>query len=246
MTQVTQLFRHPLKSHGREELREVVLTAGQPMPWDRLWAVAHDSSKADGSGWVPYANFSVGTKAPKLAAINAVLDEDSETLTLSHPDRPDLVFRPDSDGDRLVDWVQPLVPQNRALPARIVRLSNRGFTDTDYPSVSLCNAATHRAVADKSGKALSNLRWRGNIWFDTDTAWQEFDWVDRDVSIGGAVLRIRERIQRCLHTTASPKTGERDVDTLALLNTWDHQDFGVYAEVIQSGPVTVGDKVEVI
>ena len=45
---VTQLWRHPVKSHGREALERVTLTAGETLPWDRLWAVAHDSSTADG------------------------------------------------------------------------------------------------------------------------------------------------------------------------------------------------------
>jgi uncharacterized protein YcbX len=141
--------------------------------------------------------------------------------------------------------VLPLVPQDRALPDRILRLAERGFTDTPFPSVSLCNLASHRAVADKAGVALSNLRWRGNIWFDTGTAWDEFDWIGKDVAIGGALLRVREPIRRCLHTAANPETGERDVDTLGILNSWDHQDFGVYAEVIQSGQVAIGDAIEV-
>lgn len=245
MTTLVQLFRHPLKSHGREELQSVTLTAGQAMPFDRLWAVAHDHSRADGSEWARCVNFSIGSKAPKLAAINAVLAEDGKTLTLSHPERPDLTFQPDSEAARLIEWVLPLVPQDRALPDRILRLAERGFTDTPFPSVSLCNLASHRAVADKAGVALSNLRWRGNIWFDTGTAWDEFDWIGKDVAIGGALLRVREPIRRCLHTAANPETGERDVDTLGILNSWGHQDFGVYAEVIQSGQVAIGDTIEV-
>ena len=245
MTRVAQLFRHPLKSHGREELTSVELATGQAMPWDRVWAVAHDASKADGSGWASCANFSRGSKAPSLMAINATLDEATETLTLTHPDRPDLVFRPDTEAARLIEWVLPLVPLDHALPERILRLAGRGFTDSDYPTISLCNLASHRAVAEKSGKPLSNLRWRGNLWFDTDQPWSEFDWVGHDVSVGSAVLRVKEPIVRCLATTASPKTGKRDVDTLAILNTWDHQNFGVYAEVVKSGSVSVGDRVEV-
>ncbi|APE42358.1 molybdenum cofactor biosysynthesis protein [Sulfitobacter alexandrii] len=245
MTTVTQLFRHPLKSHGREELRTVALTAGQSMPFDRQWAVAHDRSKADGTEWAQCVNFSIGTKAPKLAAIDARLDPDGETLHLTHPERPDLSFRPNTQGDRLIDWVQPLVPQNRAMPDRVLRLAGRGFTDTDFPSVSLCNLASHRAVEGKAGTDLSNLRWRGNIWFDSGLPWEELDWIGKEIAIGGAVLGVREPIRRCLHTAANPATGERDVDTLGILNTWDHQDFGIYAEVIRSGPVAVGDRVEV-
>jgi hypothetical protein len=41
---------------------------------------------------------------------------------------------------------------------------------------------------------------------------------------------------------ANPETGARDVDTLMhLRDGWGHQDFGVYAEVIEGGPIVVGD-----
>ena len=46
---VTSIWRHPIKSHGREELDEVTLAAGQTMPGDRMWAIAHENSKADNS-----------------------------------------------------------------------------------------------------------------------------------------------------------------------------------------------------
>ena len=39
------IYRHPIKSHGRENLQAVVLTQGQCMPWDRHWAVTHERSK---------------------------------------------------------------------------------------------------------------------------------------------------------------------------------------------------------
>lgn len=245
--QVTALFRHPLKSHGREALETVTLHAGQAMPMDRHWAVAHQMSKADGTAWVPCANFSRGSKAPKLMAINARLDEASGNLTLSHPERPDLTFDPDHDSAAFLDWVRPLVPQDRALPARILRLPQRGFTDTDFASVSLCNTASHDAVSERAGQTLSPLRWRGNIWFDGTEPWAETGWIGKQLRLGDAVLSVKEPILRCLATTANPETGARDVDTLDILNsTWGHQDFGVYAAVVKGGKVSLGDTVDVI
>ena len=41
MATVAALYRHPIKAIGREEVDEVDLIAGQTMPGDRLWAVAH-------------------------------------------------------------------------------------------------------------------------------------------------------------------------------------------------------------
>ena len=44
---------------------------------------------------------------------------------------------------------------------------------------------------------------------------------------------------------ANPDTGRRDFDTLAALRSWDHQDFGVYAGVVEGGSIATGDTVEV-
>ncbi|MEW2915495.1 MOSC N-terminal beta barrel domain-containing protein [Ruegeria sp. ANG10] len=242
--EVTQLWRHPIKSHGREAVETVNVTPGQTMPGDRVWAVAHEASKADGSKWVPCANFSRGAKAPQLMAIST--QSNGDTLTLSHPDRPDLTFAPDSEQQAFLDWVRPLMPVNRAASARIIRVPGRGMTDSDFPSISLCNLASHRAVGQKLGQDLSVHRWRGNIWLDGMPLWEEFDWLGREVQIGEAVLRVRERITRCLATTANPDTGVRDSDTLGALETWGHQDFGVYAEVLEGGAISVGDKVELL
>ncbi|WP_171127083.1 MULTISPECIES: MOSC domain-containing protein [unclassified Ruegeria] len=242
--EVTSLWRHPIKSHGHEAVETVTLSPGQTMPGDRVWAIAHEASKADGSEWAPCANFSRGAKAPQLMAITAKLSGD--TVELSHPQRPDLSFQPDAEQDAFLDWVKPLMPADRAASARIVRVPGRGMTDSDFPSVSLCNMASHRAVEQKLGKDLSIRRWRGNIWFNGLPLWEEFEWLGREVQIGQAVFHVRERITRCLATTSNPDTGERDADTLGALNRWNHQDFGVYAEVIRGGEVKTGDTVQVL
>lgn len=244
---VTQLWRHPVKSHGREALGGVTLTRGQTLPWDRQWAVAHDSSTADGSDWVPCQNFSIGAKAPRLAAINAEFDELSGQLVLSHPELGQLTLNPDIDGEKLVAWAGPLIPQNRPQSQRVVRSVTQGFTDTSFPSISLMNAASHKAVEGRLGRPLETERWRGNIWVDGFAPWEEFDWIGKHLRIGAAQLEIKERVTRCNHTTASPRTGKSDTDTLSLLNDgWGHQDFGVYAEVTRSGRVEIGDTVEAL
>ncbi len=244
---VTGLWRYPIKSHGRESLDQVALTAGQTFPWDRVWAIAHTQSDADGAEWAPCQHFSRGSKAPRLAAITARLDETAGIVHLSHPDLPDLTVNPDQDADALLAWAGPLIPENRAQSARVVRGAQRGFTDTDFASISIMNAASHRTVQGRLGRTLEPERWRGNIWLDGLAPWEEFDWLGREIRIGTAILAVRERIVRCTHTMASTRTGLRDTDTLALLKEeWQHQDFGVYAEVIQDGDIALNDQAELV
>ena len=247
MATVAQIWRHPIKSHGREPLASVELAVGQTMPWDRTWAVAHEAAKTAGTEWAHCANFSRVAKAPALMAIEAQLDEARETLTLSHPDLPDLRFHPDSEPEKLIEWARPLMPDGRMASARIVRVPGRGMTDTDFPSISLGNLSSHRAVEQKLGRKLSAKRWRGNIWLDGLAPWEEFDWIGRTIRIGAAELKIEDRTTRCLATTANPATGVRDADTLGVLQDgWGHKDFCVYAVVTKSGRIALGDCASVL
>ncbi|MCX8226596.1 MAG: MOSC domain-containing protein [Sulfitobacter sp.] len=249
--QVCALYRHPIKSHGREAITQAHLIQGQTMPWDRVWAVTHEATKFNESqpAWASCHNFVVGSRTPGLAGIWAKLDVANRRLTLTHQDLAPLSFCPD-DPDHtsaFLEWVAPLCPENRAAPTAIVAAPNRGMTDSDYPSISIMNTASHLAVADALGVEITKERWRGNIWLDDVAAWAEFGWIGRDVKIGTAVLRIREPIERCPVINTNPITGRRDTAMLDILNSaFGHQDFGVYAEVIQSGDIALGDKAEVI
>jgi len=246
MARLAEIWRHPIKAHGRERVEHATLAAGETLPWDRRWAVAHEASKANGETWVPCANFSRAAKAPGLMAITAASNPSANTVTLVHPDRPDLTFDPDSDVDSFLDWVRPLMPADRASSSRIVRSPGRGMTDSDFPSVSINAFASHGAVEGRIGRALSHARWRGNLWIDGTAPWEEFDWIGRQLQIGEVVLDIRQPITRCLATAANPETGQRDADILSELDGFGHRDFGVLGAVITGGTIRPGDTVTLL
>ncbi|MGJ8611504.1 MAG: MOSC domain-containing protein [Octadecabacter sp.] len=247
MSTVAELWRHPIKSHGREALAAVDLIAGKCMPWDRHWAVIHDVSTYDGVGWARGQNFMIGARTPKLAGIWAELDEASGKITLRHVDNGSITFNPDTDIDVFLNWVAPLCPADRAVPTGIVSADGRGMTDTDYPTVSIMTRASHAAVETAMGQSLELERWRGNIWLDGPGPCEEFEWIGKTIRIGTAELEIREPIKRCMHTAANPVTGERDADTLGTLkSTFGHHNFGVYAVVTQDGHVALGDQAQVL
>lgn len=246
---VAAIQRHPVKSHGREALAEVGLTAGAALPWDRTWAVTHGESKIEPGKWARCVNFMIASRTPRLMAIDARLDAATGILTLTHPDLPALSFRPDDPADtgRFVAWVQPLCPPERAQPAGILRVPDVAMTDTDYPSVSLISLASNAALGRHLGRSLSPFRWRANFWLDGLEPFAERDLVGRRMRIGTAELEITEPKVRCLATTANPETGERDADTLGALQAmFGDREFGVYARVVTGGAVRVGDRAEVL
>lgn len=240
---LAQICRHPIKGHGRETLASVRLLAGECLPWDRHWAVAHEAARLE-PGWNPCMNFARGAKAPQLMAISSILDEVTGRVTLHHPARGKITFNPDDPGELpgFLTWVQPLNPENRARPSQIVK-ADRGMTDSDFPSVSILSTTSLADLSARMGRNLSPHRFRGNLWLEGAEPWAESGWIGRHLRIGSAVLRVEERITRCNATKVDPETGIADADTLSALEAaFDHQDFGVYATVIEGGNVTTGDE----
>ncbi len=244
---LSHIFRHPLKALGREALDKVALQPDAWLPWDRLWAVAHDRAKLQGDGWHHKANFLRGVTEPALMAVTSTFDEAAGTLTLDHPDAGGVTARPDADADwpLLSEWLGRVWPADLPAPTGIYRAQSAHQTDSPEPWIAIHNHSTHRAVEQRAGKPLSIHRWRGNLWIDGLGPWQEFEWIDRQITIGEVTFDVVQRITRCKATHANPDTGRRDTETLDVLRTWDHQDFGVFARVAAGGTISTGDPVTV-
>ncbi|KPQ05957.1 MAG: putative Fe-S protein [Rhodobacteraceae bacterium HLUCCA12] len=227
----------------------MTLTAGRTLPFDRAWAVAHQAAGFDQpEGWEPKLKFLRGWAAGNLQAIRAEFDDETRRITLRHPDRPDLNATLPEDGAALVDWLRPLWPERRPAPAALVARRDGGaLTDVPDPYVSVLSLASNRVLGARLGQDLSIHRWRGNLWLDGLAPWEEFDLIGQTLAIGDTRLRVEERITRCRATCANPQTGLDDADTLGALEAgYGHIDFGVYARVIEGGPVARGDKVEIL
>jgi uncharacterized protein len=245
VARVAHLWRHPIKGHGVEAVDAAELSPGATMPWDRVWAIAHEATRIrqDDPGWAPCANFGRGAKSPRLMAIRAATDEATGRIALRHPDAGPIEVDPDDPEDRarLVAWVAPLWEASRARPAFVTR-ARAGLTDSEFPSISILSLASLGALSDRIGRPLAMERFRGNVWLEGLGPWEEWGWVGRELDVGGARLRVRERITRCKATTVNPETGAADADTLGALEAgWGNADFGVYAEVVAGGRIAVGD-----
>jgi len=245
---IAEIWRYPVKGHGREKLERVQLTTGECIPCDRRWAVLHEAAVFDDAKpeWKPCTCFPSASTAPLLQAVTARSDIVRHRLAFSHPRLDDLTVDPDDrrDADRFINWVQPLSPADRARPERLVQVPGRGMTDTDYPSVSVINLASHAEVSRKVGREISHLRWRGNIVLDGLNPWEETRWPGRRLVAGQTELEIVEPTVRCMATAASVRTGLRDADVLGALQAgWAHRRMGVYARVTRTGELRCGDRI---
>ena len=250
MAAVSTLDCHPIKGIGRHRLDEVCLTAGQTMPNDRIWAVTHEASKYDPAtpAWISCGNFIRGAKAPALQALELYITPKGYGL-LHNAEITPYEFDPEDEAQHagFLRWLARFIPENRAQPKALVRAETRGMTDSDFPSISIHTTASLAALSEVAGKPVELERFRGNIWLDGCVAWEERSWIGKRIRIGEAELEVREHIGRCMATTANPETGAQDIWTLKLLEKhWGHTQFGVYAEVVKSGRIALGDKAELI
>ncbi len=250
---VTSLWRHPVKSLGAEPLRSVRLEAGRTMPGDRVWALTHDRSRYDfeRAEWAVCSTFLRAATFPALMAVSADWNGGGPPegpVRFRHPDLPDLTVDLDApEGEAaFVAWADALIPAGAPRPARLARAmadgAPRGMTDSRRPTISLLSDASRAALAERVGAPLDRRRFRGNVWLEGAAPWAEFDLVGRRVRLGGALVEVTARIDRCSAICADPVGGTRDLDLLeALESRWRHSDFGVKAEVIEGGTVALGD-----
>ena len=146
-----------------------------------------------------------------------------------------------------MNWVASLCPENGPQGFKIVKVPNRGMTDTDYSSISLLSLSSIEDLSKKAGSTLDMRRFRGNLWINNSEPYEELNWVGKILRIGEAELEVIEPIERCNATKTNPINGQRDVDTLKILrDNFQHQNFGVYCKVLSKGKVRLGDTVKKI
>lgn len=247
---LAHIRRHPVKSVGGEGLERVTLAPARRLPGDREWAVLTEAGERNAQAsqtggepdrWLPKSCFVRGVQSPRIHAISGGWSDGR--LVLRQPTRADLVIDPETQGDRLVDWLRPLWPADAPAPTRLVR-GAAIWTDQKWPWISLLSLASLADLEARAGRSLGIHRWRGNLWVDGWTPWAERELIGQIIRIGAVELRVTGHVGRCDATSANTDTGERDIDMLATLDRlYGHTDFGIFAEVVTGGGIALGDEV---
>jgi len=250
---VVAVYRYPVKGLSAEAMDRVVLTPGECLPHDRRFAIALDSTRFDPEQpeWLPKTHFIMLMRDEKLAQLRTRFDAESGVLAIAENDR--VLLRAQitaAKGCELVaEFFTNFLSDATTGPLRVVEAPGHAFADarrkpnaTTDKYVSLINHASLAALEAVMGVPVDPIRFRANIYFDGPSAWSEHDWIDSEIAIGAARLRVISPITRCAATQVNPATAERDLDIVAALGrSFDHTNMGVYAEVVAGGEIAVGD-----
>lgn len=249
MATITTLYRHPVKGLSPEPLDHVALTPGQGVPFDRAYALTAGRSDI-GSGpfvWHPKTSFLMLQRDEKLATLETRFDDATATLTVLRDGRQVARGNLATPVGRAMieDFFAAFMGRNGAQKPKLVGAPEGAmYSDHKVPVVSVHNMASLRDLERVTGAPIDPRRFRANVWIDGAGPWDEFSWIGKEIALGPVRLRIKERIDRCAATTVNPDTGARDMNIpRALSQGFGHVDFGVFADVVAGGTVTVGDEV---
>ena len=208
-----------------------------------------------------------GPRAARMMAVRAEHDPEEGTLRFAFPDGTEVAGPADANGPALVAdfWGRPvparIVPgpwvealSDFAGQALRVARPDRPGDAVDVHPVTIVSLASVEDLARRGGvdRRLDPGRFRMLVELEGCSAYEEDGWTGRLVAVGGAVLRAGGPVPRCAVTTKDPRTGETDFPTLEAIErvrgrtAGGKLPFGIYADVVEPGVVTVGDPVHLL
>ncbi|WP_096187614.1 MOSC domain-containing protein [Evansella halocellulosilytica] len=123
-----------------------------------------------------------------------------------------------------------------------------GAIELDH--ILLVTDASLNNLSEKWGKeALNERRFRPNLVIElTDKMpFIEEKWIGKRLKIGSEVeIEINSHCKRCMIITVNPEDGANDSTLLKTVANERNNNFGVYASVIKTGKISVGDKCQAL
>ncbi len=224
---VAALWRYPVKSMAAEALDTAELDwAG--LAGDRRWAFLRPGTDRNGFPW--HTIRELGAMCTYVAR-------------LTDPNRPDgASVEVRTPGGETYDVADPALAAELGAGVRVFR-QHRGTFD-DSP-LTLITAPTVAALCGLADVPADPLRFRPNLVITPteDAPYAEDDWVGAELTIGDTRIRVDQRDPRCTIVNVDPRTGRTDAPLLKVIGRERRACAGVYATVVRTGPVRVGDPV---
>jgi len=247
---VVDICRYPVKGLNAESLARVSLTPGEGLPHDRRFAIAHGPTQFDRKApkWLAKTNFFMLMRDEKLAQLRASYDTETGKLTIERAGRPVVTADPtDLVGRTLIAefFSGYLAGSARGAP-KLLEAEGHMFSDLPEKVVSIVNLASLRDLERVLRQPVHPLRFRANIYIDSEAPWQEFAWAGSEIHIGATRFEVGAPIERCAATNVDPDSGERDLNIPRVLQLgFRHTRMGVYATVTGAGEIAKGDTLTV-
>ena len=247
-TEITGLYRYPVKGLTPEPLETVALRPGETLPADRRYAIENGPSPFDPAApaWLSKAYFLMLQRDEWLAGLRTHFDDASHVLTIRRGS--EIAAQGDletSDGRAAIEAFFATAFAGRIKgPPKVLTSPGHSFSDVARKVVSIINLQSVAAIENMVGVPVNPLRFRANLYVRGWPAWHEASLLDQTLAIGNARAKVVKRITRCAAVNVDPELGVRDLDIpQTLMRRLGHLECGIYVEVIEGGTISVGDRV---
>jgi uncharacterized protein YcbX len=210
------------------------------------------------------------TRLGPLAAVVAEHDAEAATLALRFPDGSEVAGPVELGEPEAVAFhglrlhARPVDGQFAAalseqcgVPLRLIAMppERPGIDRGRDGAVTLLSVASLERLAQEAEvtEPVDGRRFRMTFGVEGLQPHEEDGWVDREVRVGDALVRVAGNVGRCAATTRQPDTGVVDFKTLHYLKAYRDEvptteplPFGVHARVVEPGRVRVGDAVALV
>ncbi len=245
------ITRYPVKGLAGQEIEAAEISPGGPLPQDRRFALIYGTptSAQPAEDWGKNLKFVGLVEEERLAAI--ALDYDPETCSVTLFRDGKQVARGKADqpiGRTLLTqfFTAYLKNTTRGTP-KFVEAPDQGFSEFGEHYLHLVNLESVRDLERVARAPVDPRRFRANLQIEGLRAWDELKWLGRRLRLGGAVLEVADRTERCAATTVNPDTAKRDLNVPRTLRAgFGHMDMGVYLRVIEGGRIDKGCSMELL
>ena len=131
--------------------------------------------------------------------------------------------------------------QNKEFPFYDTSNSNKVFN-----SISLINLNSIEDFEKRINQKVEFQRFRGNFYVDGIDAWEERNWIGKNIKINNVLFKVERNIPRCVAINLKPKTDKSDLNLLqSLKEAYNHFDMGIYLRSLNDGKIKVGNAIKI-
>lgn len=236
---IKEIVRHPVKSFSGESVQQSkVMDYG--LYGDRSHAILDDSRPG---------KFLTITQFPEMVLYKATFNGIDSLKQYPKVE----IMTPEGS---IVEWgSEELKKEIESKSSR--KISTREYIPTHVPLGAIeeehlllvTDASLKNLKETWGGREVDVRRFRPNLFLSLNDKipFMEEQWFGKRLKIGKEVeIELKRHCERCMIVTVDPETSEKDPSLLKTIVKERNNHFGVYASVVNTGEINVGDGVWMI
>ena len=253
---ISSIYYCPVKSLSLQSIESCEVKKDLGILNDRMFAFSRiiDTEKAKLIEKNPNKrnlnNFLTLKNSPVLNKYNFIYQDNKLALTL---EGKELISITIDDLEQRSLLINKLLELESSLIKPISLLQNKEFpfydtthSDKVFNSISLINLKSIEDFGKKINEKVEFQRFRGNFYVDGINAWEERNWIEKNIKVNNVSFKVERSIPRCVAINLKPKTDKNGLNLLqSLKKTYNHIDMGVYLRSLNDGEVKVGNAIEI-